>query len=162
MEFYVLPRHAAQCLGVDPSALDLPRSEYGIDADALWVCPRFIEIRRQREVTARKMAERRFDIQPHMQHKSRPEEEREAALHRTRQRRYARKKLQRKAQSKRAAVTANATIGARLSVAAYAIAHGMIPHNLRQKLRAAGYRAPYSLADVERVTPLALPSSSVI
>jgi hypothetical protein len=151
-ELYILPIHASQALGIDPDALDLPRCGYGIDADALWIDPRFIEVRRQREIIAAQMAEHRHQIHADLSHKPRTDADKEAALKRTRQRRYARKKVQRKAQSaKRAA--ANAAIGVRLSIAAYAIAHGMIPQNLRQKLRAAGYRAPYSLADVERVTP---------
>jgi hypothetical protein len=37
------------------------------------------------------------------------------------------------------------------SAAAYAAAHGLNPRELRQKLRAAGLKAPYSLADVEKV-----------
>jgi hypothetical protein len=124
-EFYILPIHASQALGIDPDALDLPRCGYGIDADALWVDPRFIEVRRQRQAVALQMAERRHDICAELSHKPRTQEEVDAVLKRTRQRRYARKKRQRKAQAKakRAAVSASD----RLSVAAYAIAHGMTP-----------------------------------
>jgi hypothetical protein len=38
-----------------------------------------------------------------------------------------------------------------LSVAGYAKAHGLDGREIRKKLRAAGKRAPYSLADVEKV-----------
>lgn len=155
VEFYVLTAHASQALGIDQGDLDLPPCGYGVSGDSLWLDPRFIEVRRQREIIALQMAERRHQIDADHSHKPRSPDQQEAALKRTRARRYARKKLQRKAQSKRAA--ANAAIGARLSVAAYALAHGLTPHNLRQKLRAAGCRSPYSLADAERVTPLALP-----
>jgi hypothetical protein len=60
--FHVLPAHAAQALGIEPDDLDLPRSEYGIDADALWRDPRFVEIRRQRAAIAAQMAERRHEL----------------------------------------------------------------------------------------------------
>ena len=160
VEFYVLTAHASQALDINPAELDLPRCGYGIDADALWWDPRFVEIRRERMAVAAQMAERRVNIHADHSHKPRTEDQKEAALKRTRARRYARKKLQRKAQSKRAA--ANAAIGTRLSVADYALAHGLTPHNLRQRLRAAGCRSPYSLADAQRVTPLALPPPSVV
>jgi hypothetical protein len=97
VDFYVLPRHACQALGIDPSHLDLPRCGYGFSGDALWCDPRFIEIRRSRAAVAAQMAERRFDICPDLHHKPRTEEEQEAKLKRARQRRYARKKRQRKA-----------------------------------------------------------------
>jgi hypothetical protein len=62
VEFYVLPVHASQASGIDPDALDLPRSGYGVSGDALWIDPRFIEIRRQREAIARKLADHRHEI----------------------------------------------------------------------------------------------------
>ena len=62
---YILPNHAAQALGIRVDQLDLPRSGYGIDGDALWTCPQFIEVRRQREAIARQMAERRFNVELH-------------------------------------------------------------------------------------------------
>jgi hypothetical protein len=40
---------------------------------------------------------------------------------------------------------------AAFSVASYAAAHGLDGRELRKKLRASGLRAPYSLADVEKV-----------
>lgn len=149
---YVLEIHAAQALGVPIDQINLPRSGYGIDGDALWTCARFIEIRRSRE--ACQLATHRNDLQPCLQHKPRTEEQKEATLSKTRQRRYARKKAQRKAKSaKRAAAIAAAApiAAAHFSVAAYALAHGMAAANLRQQLRAAGRRAPYCLADVEQV-----------
>jgi hypothetical protein len=157
-EFYILPIHASQALGIDPDALDLPRCGYGIDADALWIDPRFIEVRRQRQAVALQLAERRHDIHADLAHKPRTQEEVDAVLKRTRQRRYARKKRQRKAQAKAKQAVTAATTTARLTVAAYAIAHGMMAHTLRQRLRNAGCRAPYRLTDIERVvTPLLLP-----
>ena len=168
VEFYVLPVHAAAAIGVTVDQLDLPASGYGIDADALWWDPRFIEVRRERAAVALQLAEHRHDIHPELCHKPRSPDEVEANLKRTRQRRYARKKLKRKAQAKQAptAISAPAatttTTPARLSVAAYAIAHGMIPQALRQRLRSVGCRAPYSLADIARVTPLSLPPPSVV
>jgi hypothetical protein len=59
---YVLPVHAAQALGVRVDQLNLPTSGYGVDGDALWVDPRFIEIRRSREAIARIRAEHRHEI----------------------------------------------------------------------------------------------------
>ena len=41
--------------------------------------------------------------------------------------------------------------GPSFSAAAYAAAHGLEARELRKKLRAAGLKAPYSLADVEKV-----------
>jgi hypothetical protein len=64
-EFYVLPVHAAQALGVRVDQVNLPASGYGVDGDALWVDPRFIEVRRSREAIARQMAERRFNVELH-------------------------------------------------------------------------------------------------
>jgi hypothetical protein len=62
VEFYVLPRHACQALGIDPSHLDLPRCGYGVSGDALWLDPRFQEIRRVRAAVARQLAEHRHEI----------------------------------------------------------------------------------------------------
>jgi hypothetical protein len=62
MDFYVLPIHAAQALGIDPGSLDLPRCGLGISADALWIDPRFIEARRSRDAIARQMADHRLEI----------------------------------------------------------------------------------------------------
>ena len=41
MDFYVLPVHAAQALGVSVGQLGLPRCGYGVSGDALWIDPRF-------------------------------------------------------------------------------------------------------------------------
>jgi hypothetical protein len=62
---YVLPRHAAAALGIDPGALDLPRCGYGFSGDALWIDPRFQEIRRRRQAVALQMAEHRVDAELH-------------------------------------------------------------------------------------------------
>jgi hypothetical protein len=62
VDFYVLPRHACQALGIDPSRLDLPPCGYGVSGDALWVDARFIEIRRSRAAVAAQLAERRHEI----------------------------------------------------------------------------------------------------
>jgi hypothetical protein len=62
---YILEVHAAQALGVRVDQLNLPRSEYGVDGDALWVDPRFIEVRRKRAAIAAQMAERRFNVELH-------------------------------------------------------------------------------------------------
>ena len=43
------------------------------------------------------------------------------------------------------------TPAAEFSAASYAKAHGLNGRELRQKLRAAGLKAPYTLADVEKV-----------
>lgn len=60
--FYVLTIHAAQALGVRVDQLNLPRSEYGVDGDALWCDPRFIEARRSRAAIAAQLAEHRHEI----------------------------------------------------------------------------------------------------
>jgi hypothetical protein len=65
VDFYVLPRHACQALGIDPSHLDLPRCGYGVSGDALWIDPRFIEVRRSRAAVAAQMADRRFNVELH-------------------------------------------------------------------------------------------------
>jgi hypothetical protein len=86
---WVLKSHASQALGIDPGALNLPRSEYGFDADALWVDPRFREVVRQRDAIARQLAEHRFNLQPHLQHKAPPTDE-EARLEKRKARKAAR------------------------------------------------------------------------
>ena len=65
MTTYVLETHAAAALGVPIEQINLPRSGYGVDGDALWVDPRFIEVRRSREAIARQMADRRFNVELH-------------------------------------------------------------------------------------------------
>ena len=62
MVFSILPEHAAVALGVPVDQVDLPKSQYGFDADALWVDARFLEIRRRQEAIARQMAEHRHEI----------------------------------------------------------------------------------------------------
>ena len=59
---YVLEIHAAMALGVRVDQVNLPRSGYGVCGDALWVDPRFIEVRRERAAIAAQMAERRHEI----------------------------------------------------------------------------------------------------
>jgi hypothetical protein len=71
VDFYVLPKHASQALGIDPDALDLPRSEYGVSGDALWVDPRFIEVRRSRAAIASQLERHRNNLHPALQHKPR-------------------------------------------------------------------------------------------
>jgi hypothetical protein len=61
-EFYVLPVHAAQALGVRVDQLNLPASGYGVDGDALWVDPRFIEVRRSRAAIAAQLSAHRHEI----------------------------------------------------------------------------------------------------
>jgi hypothetical protein len=65
VEFYILKNHAAAALGIEVSQLNLPRCGYGVDADALWVDPRFIEVRRSRAAVARQMAEHRVNFELH-------------------------------------------------------------------------------------------------
>jgi len=57
----VLAAHAAQCLGIAASQLNLPRVGDGVDADALWRSPRYAEVIRQQEALRRKAEERRFE-----------------------------------------------------------------------------------------------------
>jgi hypothetical protein len=71
VEFYVLPIHASQALGVRVAQVNLPRSGYGVSGNALWIDPRFIEVRRQREVVARQMAEHRHEIHADLSNKPR-------------------------------------------------------------------------------------------
>ena len=104
VEFYVLTAHASQALDINPAELDLPRCGYGIDADALWWDPRFVEIRRERMAVAAQMAERRVNIHAELSHKPRTEAAKEAMAARTRARRYARKKRQRQQREARAGV----------------------------------------------------------
>jgi hypothetical protein len=97
-EFYILPVHAAQALGVRVDQLNLPKSQYGVDGDALWVDPRFIEVRRQREVIARQLERHRNNLHPDLQHKPRSTEEklalrREEARARRRARQHRRKAM---------------------------------------------------------------------
>jgi hypothetical protein len=61
---WVLPTHAAAALGIETWALDLPTCGLGIEADALWIDPRFIEIRRSRDAVARQMERRRHNVSP--------------------------------------------------------------------------------------------------
>ena len=95
IDFVVLPRHAAMALGIDIDQLNLPFCGLGVSGDALWVDPRFLEVRRQRQATARRLFERRYDGELHRP--ARIPEDVEAALNRARQRRYARKRALRKA-----------------------------------------------------------------
>ena len=69
---YVLPVHAAAALGINIDQLDLPRCGDGFDADALWIDPRFIEVRRRREAIARQRERHPNNLHPDLQHKSRP------------------------------------------------------------------------------------------
>ena len=62
VEFFSLASHAAQTLGIERWALDLPRVGGAVDADALWVDPRFIEICRQRDAVARQLSRRRHEV----------------------------------------------------------------------------------------------------
>jgi hypothetical protein len=69
---YVLPVHAAAALGINIDQLNLPRCGDGFDADALWIDPRFIEVRRRREAIARQRERHPNNLHPDLQHKSRP------------------------------------------------------------------------------------------
>jgi hypothetical protein len=98
IDFVVLPRHAAMALGIDIDQLNLPSCGLGVSGDALWVDPRFLEVRRQRQATARRLFERRYDAELHRP--ARVPEDVEAALNRARQRRIRAKSASGKAQFK--------------------------------------------------------------
>jgi hypothetical protein len=100
---YVLTAHAAQCLGINPSALNLPRAGDGIDADALWRSPRYAEIVTELAAIRKQFAERRYTIESAVEHRG-PLTERDLRLARQRERQHRRVAARKAAAASRAKV----------------------------------------------------------
>jgi hypothetical protein len=62
MQNYVLPSHAAQCLGVAAGQLNLPRCGDGVSADALWRSPQYAAVMSEQQAIARQFVERRHEV----------------------------------------------------------------------------------------------------